>query len=101
MTNKELNQTLKNLKLDATGNYTWDDRKWFTGHVLSYNYTCDQCGDKVKVREHVDQTATLHATAFDYAETIDGGVAVYEDLIKFYINGSIHEIVLLPDQKFQ
>lgn len=98
---KELNKTLKNLQLDTSGNYTWNDKSWFTGHVLGYNYTCDQCGDKVKVREHVDQTGVLHVTGFDYAETLTGGVAINEDLIKFHINGSIHEVVLLPDQKFQ
>ena len=46
----ELNKTIDNLKLSSTGNYTWNDRKWFTGHILSYNYSCKECGDKVKIR---------------------------------------------------
>ena len=103
MATKELNKTLNNLKLDAVGNYTWDDRKWFKGNILSYNYTCDQCkdGDKVRIREHVDLIGQLPITGYDFAETLKGSVAVYKDLIKFHTNGSIHEVTLLPDQKYQ
>ena len=36
----ELNKTLNNLKLDTHGNYTWNDRQWFKGSILSYNFTC-------------------------------------------------------------
>jgi hypothetical protein len=36
----ELNKTLNNLKLDTQGNYTWNDRQWFKGSILSYNFTC-------------------------------------------------------------
>lgn len=99
-----MNKTINNLKLDTHGNYTWADRKWFIGHVLSYNFTCPECGEdekaKVHVREHVDPLRTLHIAAYDFAETLNGGVAVYEDLIRFRLNGSFHDIINLPDQKF-
>lgn len=48
----ELNKTLDGLELSSEGDYSWDDRKWFKGHITHYNYSCDDChnGDKVKVR---------------------------------------------------
>lgn len=47
----------------------------------------------------MDYTGKIPISSFDYAETLTGGISVYEDLFKFHINGSIHEVVLLPDQK--
>lgn len=47
---KKFNSTIKSLKLSSQGNYSWDDREWFKGHVLSYNYTCLECDDKVRIR---------------------------------------------------
>ena len=74
------------------------------GHITHYNFSCDECGQnkteqKVKGREHVDFMRKLHVSAYDYHETMKGGVSVYEDIFKFYSNGSIHEIIHLPDQQ--
>ncbi len=44
--------------------------------------------------------ATLHISSYDYAETLEGGVSVYDDLFRFRMNGSIHDVINLPDQKF-
>ena len=43
---------------------------------------------------------TLHTTSYDYAETLTGGVSVYDDIFRWRTNGSLHDIVNLPDQKF-
>jgi hypothetical protein len=83
------------LKLDTHGNYTWNDRQWFKGSILSYNFTCPECGEK-----HVDPLRTLHITSYDYAETLQGGISVYDDLFRWRINGSIHDVINLPDQKY-
>lgn len=74
-----LNRTLNNLKLDTSGNYTWDTHNWFEGHVLGYNFSCEECGAehaKVHLKEHVHTMASHNFPAFDYAETITGGVAI-------------------------
>lgn len=100
---EELNKTLNSLKLDSSGNFTWDDRKWFDGHILSYNYTCNECGEnetsKVHLKEHVDPMQNIHFTAYDYAETLSGGVAINDDLFRFHINGTVRDVINLPDQK--
>jgi hypothetical protein len=40
----EFNSLMKNLKLDHSQNYTWEDRNWFTGNILGYNFSCPECG---------------------------------------------------------
>jgi hypothetical protein len=40
---KLFNDTVANLKVTKENNYTWEDRKWFDGHVTNYNYTCKDC----------------------------------------------------------
>lgn len=44
--------------------------------------------------------ATLHISSYDYAETLDGGVSVYDDLFRFRMNGTVRDVINLPDQKF-
>lgn len=101
----EFNDTLPTLKTVKEGNYSWQDRKWFTGHVLSYNYSCEECNDtergeqKIKLREHVDSITPLQINGNDFIETMFGGIAVHEDLVLFRHNGSVREIINMPDQK--
>lgn len=49
----ELNKTLNSLKLDHHENYTWDDRKWFKGSILSYNFSCPECGEGPDAKVHL------------------------------------------------
>jgi len=39
----EFNNDLKSLKFQNQGNYQWQDRKWWNGNVVNYNYSCEQC----------------------------------------------------------
>ena len=102
---KYFNDTVGNLKVSKEDNYTWQNRKWFEGHVLNYNYTCKECSTKdgkthkVKLREHLDSIQQLQTDGNDFIETLDGGIGVDKDLIIYRHNGSIKEIINLPDQK--
>ncbi len=35
------NESNGNLSASRTGNYEWEDREWFTGNIIHYNYSCD------------------------------------------------------------
>lgn len=44
--------------------------------------------------------ATLHMTGYDFAETLFGSVTVYDDLFRLALNGTVRDVINLPDQKF-
>jgi len=71
---------------------------------LGYNFTCPECGEdqhaKVHLKEHVDPMATLHLTGYDFAETLFGSVIVNDDLFRLGLNGTVRDVINLPDQKF-
>ena len=70
---------------------------------MGYNYSCKECNEteqqKVKLREHIDNINPLQVDGNDFIETMFGGIGVHEDLFLFRNNGSIREIINLPDQK--
>ncbi len=74
--------------------------------MINYNYTCKDCNStdgkpaKIKLRQHLDNFIQLQVDGNDFIETLNGGIAVHEDLYLFRHNGSIKEIINLPDQKF-
>lgn len=43
---------------------------------------------------------TLPISSYDYAETLQGGISVSNDLFRWRINGSIHDVINLPDQNY-
>ena len=92
-----------NITFEQHGTYEFDDSKWFTGNVLNYNYTCDDChqgpDSKVKIREHFDNFKDLHLNGNFYTESIYGGISIWEDLFRLKPNGSVYEVSMLPDQK--
>jgi hypothetical protein len=51
---KVFNESNANLTANNVGNYQWEDREWFTGNIIHYNYTCDDChkmgNTKVRIR---------------------------------------------------
>lgn len=47
----------------------------------------------------MDSITQLQTDGNDFIETLFGGLGVHEDLIKYRHNGSISEIINLPDQK--
>lgn len=52
---KDFDSFAKEVKLDKSGTYSWDDRKWYEGNILDYNYTCAQCDSpesKLSFRSH-------------------------------------------------
>jgi len=81
------------------GQYTFDTRKWFTGHILRYNYSCPNCYNGVRLVSHINTTGLLRIGGSDYTETFFGGMSLWEDLFRLRLNGSISEILLLPDPK--
>lgn len=100
---KVFNESNGNLTAGYSGNYEWEDREWFTGNIIHYNYTCSEChqgpNSKVRLREHIDNFNDLHVGGNYYTETLRGGISVWEDLFRFRPNGSVWEISNLPDQK--
>jgi hypothetical protein len=100
---KVFNESNGNLTASNRGDYQWEDREWFTGNIIHYNYTCDDChkgGDsKVIIREHIDNLHDLHIGGNYYTETMRGGIGVWDDLFRFRPNGSVYEVSNLPDQK--
>lgn len=100
---KVFNESNGNLSAGNSGNYEWEDREWFTGNIIHYNYTCSEChngpNSKVRLREHIDNFNDLHVGGNYYTETLFGGISVWEDLFRFRPNGSVWEISNLPDQK--
>lgn len=53
----------------------------------------------MRIREHIDNLQDLHIGGNYYAETLRGGLSVWGDLFRFRPNGTVHEVVNLPDQK--
>jgi hypothetical protein len=41
----------------------------------------------------------LNIYSNDFTETLQGGISVHEDLLRWRRNGSIYEFINLPDQK--
>jgi hypothetical protein len=95
---------MSNVKIHKSGHYAWNDRKWFIGHIVAYNFSCMECGENdssiVHVKEHIDFLGAINFVSYDYCETLQGGISVYNDLFRWRINGSIHDVINLPDQKF-
>lgn len=92
-------EKIRNSLKAEKGQYTFDTRKWFTGHILRYNYSCPDCHHGVRLVSHINTTGLLRIGGSDYAETFFGGMALWEDIFRLRINGSIYEILLLPDPK--
>lgn len=79
---------------------TFDTSKWFTGHVLRYNHTCTDCeSNKIRVQNPVSYMRRLQMKGTDYAETFRGGILLWDDLFRMHTNGSVRDVILLPDQK--
>lgn len=101
---KVFNQTMSSLKAENKGNYEWEDRQWFDGNVIHYNFSCDEChqgqNPKVRIREHIDNFNDFHIGANHYVETLTGGLSVLGDLFRFRPNGSIYGVSNLPDQRY-
>lgn len=76
---KDLDSFVKEQKLDKPGTYSWNDRKWFEGNVLGYNYSCEQCSgtsdSKVSFRSHNGEKKLFgfNKTA-DFCETSLGSI---------------------------
>lgn len=84
------------LKLESKGEYTWDPRKWFEGHVVGYNASCND--SKVTLIDQIYERGAIDVRGTDFVDSLTGGYAIAEDLVKFRYNGSVHKILLLPDQ---
>ncbi len=52
----------------------------------------------MKIREHFDNFADLQLNSYHYAETLMGGISVWQDLFRYRPNGSIYQVNNLPDQ---
>jgi hypothetical protein len=79
---------------------TFETRKWFTGHVLHYNHSCPDCDSrKVRVLNPISYMQRLKMRGNDYAETFRGGVLLWDDLFRLHTNGSVRDVILLPDSK--
>lgn len=94
----EFEKIRKGLK-SGEGQLTWDTKNWFVGHILRYEYICTDCHDKIRLTSHIHNTGMLRIGGADYSETFFGGLALWEDLFRLNINGSIREVLLLPDAK--
>lgn len=42
---------------------------------------------------------TVHISGYDFAETTFGSVTVYDDLFRIGLNGTVRDVINLPDQK--
>jgi hypothetical protein len=51
------------------------------------------------LRTHIHYDSDLPIGGNDYAETTLGGIILWEDLFQLHYNGTIREVLLLPDQK--
>ena len=93
----------KGLGATLHGEYEWEDREWFEGSVVHYNYSCKEChqgpNSKVRLREHIDRMMEAPVGGNFYTESYWGGVSVWDDLFFYRPNGSIYHVVNLPDQK--
>lgn len=78
---------------------SWDTRLWFKGNILRYNYSCVDCHQKIELVSHIHNSAVLNLGGSDYTETFLGGMSLWEDLFRLRMNGSVSEILLLPDPK--
>jgi hypothetical protein len=83
-------EKIRNSLKAEKGQYTFDTRKWFTGHILRYNYSCPDCHHGVRLVSHINTTGLLRIGGSDYAETFFGGMALWEDIFRLRINGSIY-----------
>jgi len=106
-TNEDITPTsdfnISNTTYSEHGNYELDDRHWFDGSVIHYNYSCPDChqgpDSKVRIREHFDNFKDMEINSNFYTETLFGGLSVWEDLFRFRPNGSIYAVSNLPDQQ--
>lgn len=87
------------LKASHSSTLSLETRKWWKGHVLRYNYSCSDCKDKVKVYDHVHTMRNITLPGRDFAETFFGGIVLWDDLIRLHSNGSVRDILHLPDAK--
>lgn len=85
------------MKVKEKGDYTWNPRKWFDGHVVGYNYTTDD--PKVKLIDQIYEKGEIDVRGYDFVDSFTGGFAIAEDLFKFHFNGSIEKVMLIPDQE--
>ena len=80
--------------------YVFDDSDWFKGNVLNYTLKgCDECGDKLKVVNHVQEEKFVMAERDmeDYVFTAHGGIIQqFQSLLTMHHNGSIAQAVGLP-----
>lgn len=86
-----------NLRVSNEGQYTWDPRKWFDGHVIGYNTTTND--SKVRLIDQIYEKGEIDVKGTDFIDSFTGGYAIAEDVVKFYMNGSVNKIILLPDQQ--
>lgn len=88
------------LKIENDTYFSVDTRKWFDGHIIRYNWTCDDCHNgKVRVKNHVSLLGRLQLNGFDYTETWRGGLVLNQDVFRLGINGTIQEVISIPSQR--
>ena len=80
--------------------FSLNDSNWFTGSVINYTVEgCDECGDKLKIRNHVEDSRDLLAEMDmdDYIFTINGGIIQqFQSMLSMQHNGSIDQYISMP-----
>lgn len=85
---------------NVTKTYIFNDTNWFSGSVVNYTLqNCSECGNKIRVVNHVEHKRRLHASMDmeDYVFTVDGGIIQqFQSQIKMMHNGSIEQFINMP-----
>lgn len=96
----EFNSNKDLLKIQNDTYFSISTRKWFKGHVLRYNWTCDDCHNgRIRLFNHVNYLGRLRLNGADYTETWLGGLVLHDHIFRLSLNGSVGEVLLVPSQR--
>ena len=79
--------------------YEFNDSAWFNGSVVNYSLICDECGQKIRLDNHVqyDKTTLGIHDMVDYTFAASGGyIQQSQSIITLKYNSSIDQFVSLP-----
>ena len=62
------------MKVSNEGQYTWDTRKWFDGHVVGFNSTSND--SKVRLIDQIYEKGEVDVRGTDFVDSFTGGYAI-------------------------